>query len=60
MIQARHIIKNTAISTKLCHKFYKPSLNTYIIYKLYLTETKVRIEEKGLQLPQVGTEETPN
>ena len=45
---------------KTLPKFYKTSLNTYIIYKLYKAETKIRIEEESLHLPQVCTEESPN
>ena len=41
-------------------KFYKPSLNKYIIHKLYNTEILVRLEERGLQLPKVSPREIPN
>jgi len=60
MVQAQQILENTMIYTWLYHKFYKPSLNTYKIYKLYEAETKVRIEDEGLHLPQVYTEKSPN
>ena len=46
--------------TRFCHKFYKPSSNTNIKYKLYNIETKIWTEERGLQLPHVHAEETPN
>ena len=60
MVQARYIIENTAIYIRLYLNFYKSSLNAYIVYKLYNTEIKVRIEERGLQLPHVYAEENPN
>jgi hypothetical protein len=41
-------------------KFYKPSLNKYIIHKLFNTEILVRLEERGLQLPKVSPREIPN
>ena len=46
MVQARHIFENTTLYIRLYLKFYKPNLNTYIVYKLYNTEIKVRIEER--------------
>ena len=60
MVQARHIFEDTTIYIRLYLEFYNPSLNTYIVYKLYNTEIKVRIEERGLQLPHVYAEENPN
>ena len=45
MVQARHIFKNTTLYIRLYLEFYKPCLNTYIVYKLYNTEIKVRREE---------------
>ena len=47
MVQARHIFENTVIYIRLYLKFYKPSLNTYIVYKLYNTEIKVQIEGRA-------------
>ena len=46
MVQTRHTFKNTTIYIRLDLEFYKPSLNTYIVYKLYDTEIKVRIKER--------------
>ena len=60
MVQARHIFEDTTLYIRLYLEFYNLWLNTYIIYKLYITEIPVRTEGKGLQLPQVYTEETPN
>ena len=45
---------------RLDFEFFEQSLSTYIVYKLYNTEIKVRIEERDLQLPHVYAEETPN
>ena len=46
MVQARYVYENTTIYTRLNRKFYKTKFETYIIYKLYITETKVRTEVK--------------
>ena len=59
MVQARHIFENTTICIRLDLEFYKPSLNTYIAYKLYNTENKVRIEEMIYNY-QIVPEEIPN
>ena len=48
------------IFIRLYLKFYKPSLNKYIIYKLCTTETRVQLEKRGLQLPEVYPREIPN
>ena len=45
MVQARHIFEDTTIYIRLYLEFYNPKLNTYIVYKLYNTEIRVRIEE---------------
>ena len=60
MVQARHIFEDTTLYIRLYLEFYNPRLNTYIVYKLYNTEIKVRIAERGLQLPHVYAEENPN
>jgi hypothetical protein len=59
MVQARHIFENTTIYIRLDLEFYKPSLNTYIAYKLYNTEKKVRIEERIYNYQRVP-EKIPN
>ena len=59
MVQARHIFENTTIYIRLDLEFYKHSLNTYIAYKLYNTENKVRIEERIYNYQRVP-EEIPN
>ena len=59
MVQARHIFEDTTIYIRLYLEFYNLWLNTYIVYKLYKTEIKVRIAERGLQLPHVYAEENP-
>ena len=46
MVQARYIFENTALYIRFYLKFYKPSLNTYIVYKLYNTDIRVRIEKR--------------
>ena len=45
---------------RLDFEFFEQSLSTYIVYKLYDTEIKIRIAERGLQLPHVYAEENPN
>ena len=45
MVQARHIFENTTMYIRLDFEFFEQSLSTYIVYKLYNTEIKVRIEE---------------
>ena len=59
MIQTRHTFENITIYIRLDLKFYKPSLNTYITYKFYNTENKVRIEERIYNYQRVS-EEIPN
>ena len=59
MVQTRHTFENTIIYIRLDLEFYKPSLNTYIAYKLYNTENKVRIEERIYNYQRVP-EEIPN
>ena len=59
MVQTRHTFENTIIYIRLDLEFYKPSLNTYITYKLYNTENKVRIEERIYNYQRVP-EEIPN
>jgi len=59
MVQARHIFENTTIYIRLDLEFYKPSLNTYIAYKFYNTENKVRIEEMIYNYQRIP-EEIPN
>ena len=58
MVQSQHKFENTAIYTRLRHKFYKPNFEYKHNLQLYIAETKVHIED--LQLPQVDTEEFPN
>ena len=53
-------LKIQQIYIRLYLKFYKPSLNKYIIYKLYNTEVRVQLEERGLQLPKACPREIPN
>ena len=60
MVQSRHIFEDTTIYIRLYLEFYNLWLNTYIVYKLYKTEIKVPIAERGLQLPHVYAEENPN
>jgi len=59
MIQTRYTFENTTIYIRFDLEFYKPSLNTYITYKLYNTENKVRIEERIYNF-QIVPEEIPN
>ena len=59
MVQTRHTFEITTIYVRLDLEFYKPSSNTYITYKLYKTENKVRIEEKIYNYQRVP-EEIPN
>ena len=59
MIQTRYTFENTTIYIRLDLEFYKLSLNTYITYKLYKTENKVRIEERTYNY-QIVPEEIPN
>ena len=56
MVQTRHTFENTTIYIRLDLEFYKPSLNTYITYKLYNTENKVRIEERIYNYERVPEE----